>query len=72
MHTQVKSLLAVQKKPKVIKTCLFRKAGRREGAGKVTGEFLPADIMPSRWMQRAFSGATSYLAEGPPNPDLGK
>lgn len=44
MHTQVKSLLAIHKKPQGTKTFLFRRAGRREGAAKVTGEFLPADI----------------------------
>lgn len=43
MPAHVKALLTIQEKLKVTKTCLFRRAGRREGAGKVKGEFPSAD-----------------------------
>lgn len=69
MHTRVKPLLTIQKKPKITKTCLFRRAGRRVGAGKVTGEFLPADITHYAFPMGAkghFSGATSYLVKRVP------
>lgn len=72
MHTQVKSPLTIQKQPKITKTCLSRRAGRRVGAGKVTGEFLPADITQDAFPVGAkgrFSGATSSLVKkGPPIP----
>lgn len=51
--------------------CLLRRTGRREGAGKVTSEFLPASYplhttpLPTRMHQEG-SGATSDPAQGSP------
>lgn len=66
MHAQVKSLLAIQKKTKVTKTFPFLRAGRREGAGKVTGEFLPADITHYAFPMdvKDFSGAIPQSCPG--------
>lgn len=51
---------------------LLRRAGRREGAGKVTGECLPADtthITPSSWMRKAvFRSRRRGAQEGSPSP----
>lgn len=68
MHAHVKSLLTIQRKVKGHKTCLFRRAGCREGARKVTGEFLPADAAHRafRRMQWPVWGTASYPAKGPP------
>lgn len=63
-------LLTIQEKPKVTKTCLFRRAGRIEEAGKITGEFLPADT--ARFPDGCKGQFPELLVIGSPNSVPGK
>lgn len=56
--------LQCPRNPKVAQTRLLLRAGRREGAGKVTGGFPPADTTHSPWTHRS----CQCPAEGPPSP----